>query len=111
MAVYINNITTTGFKSGIPVVHIQQTIWLSVLNNGLIIQWGRAYNAMVDVYYPIIFPAGCGCLVITANSNINYWPSCWVGAAYPNYFDWDGTGTAPSNPNRNIWIYWLAIGY
>lgn len=81
-----------------------------LVNNGLIIQWGMAYNGDVDVYYPIVFPHGCNCVVATACSTINYWPSWWVNAAYSNYFNWDGTGTAPSNPNRNIWIFWLAIG-
>lgn len=81
-----------------------------LVNNGLIIQWGRAYNGLLTVYYPIVFPSGCGCLVATANSNITTWPTWWIMAAYPNRFDWDGNGNVASNPDRHIWIYWLAIG-
>ena len=78
-------------------------------NNGLLIQFGRSYPAGT-VYFPITYQA-ISIVNVTATSNITTWPQAWASAIYLNRFVWDGTGTEWNNPNRNIRINWISIGF
>ena len=82
---------------------------LSLLNNGLLIQFGKSYPAG-NVYFPITYQA-ISIVDVTATSNITTWPQAWASAIYLNKFVWDGTGTEWNNPNRNIRINWISIGF
>lgn len=81
---------------------------MSLLNNGLLIQFGKSYPAGT-VYFPITYNGIPG-VTVTAISNITTWPQAWVPQIYNNRFVWDGNGTDWSSPNRNITIAWISIG-